>query len=73
MVNEMVQLGLTITQNKDKLNDPEFINTIVENLEADKIDSFFNNLEPNKLEAVYAFAKAEMEKRYGKSRLDKFV
>jgi hypothetical protein len=72
-LNELVQLGLTIMKNKDSLNNPEFVNTLVENLEADKIDDFFTKLEPVRLEALYAFAKAEMEKRYGKERLDKFV
>ena len=70
---ELIQLGLTIMKNRQNFQDPQFIESIIQNITSDKIDKFFDELEPKTLEAMYVFSKSEMEKRYGKSRLDKFV
>jgi len=70
---QMLTIGHTVYKNKDNVNNPDFINAIIENIVSDKIDIFFENMDAKQLEAMYVFAKSEMEKRYGKSRLDKFV
>jgi hypothetical protein len=71
-LTKLIQIGFTVVQNKDNIANPQFIETLIENIESDKIDNFFDNMQPKQLEALYVFARSEMEKRYGKERLDKF-